>query len=402
MLPVTCLVSADPGILAPLPNLEPLGPVSPSHVIGLQACALREVWAANRIRPLLPTSPAARLGTVAHSLLEEAGRGRFTQTRPGAIERRWDALLDAAEDTATRSWLDRHLVPFATAIPDFEVRRLQAITTARSLTAEASAVENTPLSPHQPPIGCEMAVVTPDERAAGRIDVVCASDDGPILKDYKSGAIYDRANSRRAVKPEYAVQLKLYAAIYAAMTGTWPSRLEVVPISGPPEPVSFTREECEYLLDEAVQLRDRINTLISAGGTLASQIDRLATPSPPVCRYCAYRPQCPPYVKARARDRGAVWPLDVRGHLVEQRKLGNGRLLLVLDSEGTTVHIRGVDPSAERHPALTRMTVGDPLAGFNLRPEGNRASFVEGSFTVFYRVLSPEESDASDSETGAV
>lgn len=380
-------MSADPGVLGPPAELQQLRPVSPSHFIGLQACALREVWAASRIPPLLPVTPAARLGTVAHRLLEEAGRGQFEGAAPGAIERRWDGLLEAAEDSASQSWLDRHLVPLRAAVPDYEVRRLQALSAARAIAAEACSIPHRGDAHDHAPLGCEVPVSTPDGQAGGRVDAVAPSGDGPILKDYKSGTIYDREGAARgAIKPEYAAQLKLCAAIYAAMTGTWPSRLEVVPIAGLPESVPFTREECMGLLNEAIGLRDRINGVIASGGALATQIEQLATPAPRACTHCGYRPQCAAYLEARGRDPGVRWPLDVRGQLIERRMLGNGRLLLGLDSGGTTVYIRGIDPSPERHPALMRMAAGDTVASFNLRPVGSPTSFAEGSFTVFYVV----------------
>jgi hypothetical protein len=353
----------------------------------MQACAVREVWAASRTPPLLPTAPAARLGTVAHRLLEEAGLGYFTGKSSGVVENRWDALLSAAEDEASRSWLDRHLVPFAAVVHDFEVRRLRAIAAARSIAADVAAAKGIDHGSQQYlRVGYEVAVSTPDGRAGGRIDVVCVSDDGPVLKDYKSGGVYDRSSGRNSVRPEYAAQLKLYAAIYAAMTGTWPARLELVPVAGLGEPVPFTPDECVDLLNQAITLRDCINSVVTTNEPMVARAEKLATPAQATCEYCAYRPQCPAYVKSRQHKNGLGWPLDVRGHLVSKQLLGNGRLSLALDSEESTLHVRGIQCSAERHPALSSLNPGDMIAGFNLKQTASPTSFEEGPLSVFYQI----------------
>jgi hypothetical protein len=332
------------------------------------------------------------LGTVAHRLLEEAGRGAFSDMPLEAIEKRWVELLAEAEDLASRSWLDRHLLPLSSSTPDFEVRRLRAISAARTLAGETANGGKRRTKEH-PLVGFEVEVSTPDGRAGGRIDAVSMIDEGPVLKDYKSGVVYGDGSRRRALKPEYAAQLKLYAAIYAAMTGTWPSRLEVVPIAGKPVNVPFTNDECDELLREAISLRGRINDVISSEADLRSRIQDLATPRPDACGYCAFRPQCAPYFTARQREPEARWPIDVRGRLVEQRLLGNGRLLISLDEGGTVKHIRGIDPSPERHPALARPASNELIAAYNLRSAGSTTSFKEGPFTIFYAITEDQEAE---------
>jgi RecB family exonuclease len=352
----------------------------------MEACALREVWAAARELAALPTTPAAAVGTVAHRLLEEAGRGNFSCVPESAIERRWDELLRRAEAACAESWLNRHLVPLATAVPDFEVRRLQALAAAGALAeAAATARSEEPDQPRGLPSGCEVPVSTPDGRAGGRIDLVSQTAGGPALKDYKSGAIHARGAATRDLKPEYAIQLKLYAAIYAAMTGTWPERLEVVPIAGPPEEVPFTQEECHHLLLRALQRRDEINAVVGEDAPLQDRTHRLANPDPSVCGYCPYRPHCPPYRAVLREQREAAWPMDVWGQLTDIRLLGNGRRLLTINTSKDTTYVRGIDPSPGRHPALDTASPGVAIGCYNLRPGGSPTSFTEGPYTTFYR-----------------
>lgn len=364
--------------------LRPLGPVSPSHAVGLASCALREVWAASRAPHLLPLSPTARLGIVAHRLLEESGRGLLSGLTSEEVVARWDEMWGEAEEEASRSWLDRHLVPLAGAIPDFEVRKLRAIARASALAAETTSTTGEGGSRPRSAWGVEVPVASPDGNAAGRIDAVIWTRDGPVIRDYKVGAIHEAVGGGvPGIKTVLSVQLKLYAAIYAAMTRTWPVRLEVVPLVGAPETIPFSADECARLLYEAIRRRDRANRIVESEAPVRIKISQLASPNPSACAYCLYRPACGPYMDAVEPGRGK-WPVDVRGRLVEKRTLGNGRQLLTLEARSETTRIRGVSPIPARHPAVSASALGDLLAGFNLRDEGAGTSFAEGEFTVFY------------------
>jgi hypothetical protein len=319
----------------------------------------------------------------------------FASAPAGAIERRWDELLEAAETEASQDWLQRHLVPVASAVPDFEVRRLQAIAAAGAL-AEQALINPATERAEQPALGCEVRVLTPDGEAGGRVDVVAPAAGGPVLKDYKSGPVMDgESPGQRAVKPAYATQLKLYAAIYAAMTGTWPSALQLVPVAGAAVAIPFTREECEDLLAAALRMRRQINATVTSTNSLEIRMEQLAKPAPGECSHCRFRPNCSPYQAAASRDVTAGWPTDARGSLRERVQLGNGRLLIVLEtSDGDAIHIRGVDPRQERHPALHAVARSEVLAAFNLRRAGSNTSFAEGPFTTFYRAAPPRPSAA--------
>lgn len=372
------------GVLGPVPPVRALGRLSPSHFAGMEGCALREVWSAARTTAAMPTAPAAVVGTVAHRLLEEAGRGDFAADVEPAISRRWDELLGAAETACAMSWLNRHLVPLASTVPDYEVRRLQALAAAKALAqAAAATVSHGPGQSAEPLTGGEVPVATPDGKAGGRIDVVVQTRDGPVLKDYKSGAIYDRGSSR-SVKHEYATQLKLYAAIYASMTGTWPVRLEVVPIAGIAEEVPYTTDESQQLLQHALDLRERINAIVCDTHPLETRIRLLAHPDPGGCGYCPFRPYCPHYRSAKYANPDEPWPLDLWGTLSDLRLLGNGRRLLALETARGVAYVRGIDPSPGRHPALDKAACGDRVGCYSLRPGGSPTTFSEGRYTTFY------------------
>lgn len=372
-------MTPGPGVLPPRPAPRPLPSISPSRYIALRSCPLNAVWTANGARRPLPDSPAARVGTVAHTLLEEAGRGSL---EPDAVERRWSELVEAAEDALGQNWLARHLVPLTGSVPDFEVRRLQAIRRATELAASARERSSIDRGAAQA-VGQEVPVVTPDGLVTGRIDAVVPTPDGLVIRDYKSGAIFDpESGATPKVKEAYAIQLKLYAAMYEAMTGSWPSRLEILPLTGPPEGIAFDPSECVRLLEDAASVLHETNRSVEAGLAEGDVAEVLARPSAINCRFCPFRPWCEPY--QRTPKAGDGWPNDCWGEVRETRRLGNGRVMLTLESEASSVLVGGLDSDPRRHPALPLLEAGLAAAAYNLRrPRGGRA-YTEGPMTVLY------------------
>ncbi len=94
-----------PGVLPQTPSVHPLKRVSPSRFFSLTECPLREVWGASRQQPLLPNSPAARLGSVIHRLLEISGKGLIKNSDPVEIQHVWEGLVRNTEQEMEESWL---------------------------------------------------------------------------------------------------------------------------------------------------------------------------------------------------------------------------------------------------------------------------------------------------------
>jgi len=377
-----------PGILTGSLPLTALKRVSPSRFQSLKDCALREVWAAGGVPPQLPATPAARLGSAIHRLLEEAGKGLLWENGSSVIEKRWEVLVAEAEGAMQLSWLERQFVPLRAAVSDYQVRRLRAIQRAREI---AQCIQTVPLpSGGDPAKGCELWVVTPDGLAGGYIDQVEASPAGPVLRDYKSGHILEAEPVQGAttVKATYEVQLKLYASIYASAVGVWPGRLELVPLHGPVREVAFTDSECQELLRQAREAITSINSLIAEHPPAKAEA-MLATPSPGACRYCVFRPSCGAYRNARERADAEGWPEDLWGRVRDKRVLGNGRILLTLEPSAPGLPlsaIRGRSPDSSRHPALPDLSPGHDAAVFSLRGCGQGGTFQETAWTVIYRL----------------
>lgn len=386
------MATSTEGLLEFEGSVAPLTSISPTRFVAMDQCPLRELWTAARAPQLLPSSPAARLGTVIHRLLEEAGQGAVPGDA-GGVDQRWQELVIEAERAMLDGWLERHFVPLSHSVADFEVRRIQAreralevieTRSAARVRGEGTTVRSVPLH------GCEVPVATADGRVRGRIDAVAVDAGGPVIRDYKSGAIFEPGTgSERMLKKAYEVQLRMYAALYADTTGTWPVRLEVVPVLGSAEEVAFDPEGCTALVEKARITLDNINDMIELSGSDGAMVERLARPRPDVCAHCAFRPACAPYRAARMAG-SELWPHDVWGRLNNVAPLGADRLMMELDCGGQAIRIRNLSSSSDRHPALDLLGPGDQVAVFSARPTGSPVMFAESPFTVIYKV--PERS----------
>jgi hypothetical protein len=234
-----------------------------------------------------------------------------------------------------------------------------------------------------------LPVSSPDGLVRGRIDAVLPSADGPVIRDYKSGAIFEsRLGHSPALKADHEAQLRLYAALYATSRGKWPARLEVVPTAGLAHAVDFDKETCLGLLDQARDTLREVNRVVAgATDTPDSLQAQLATPSPANCAHCPYRPACNPYRRtAAAAQPGSGWPKDVWGRVEDVRQLGNSKFMIAVPMRDYRVRIRGLTPAAGRHPALAGLHQGDSVAVYNLKSSGSEETLLESQFTVIYLV----------------
>lgn len=371
------------GVLTFSPTLDPLPWVSPSRAYSMTHCALREALSGNSIQELLIASPGARLGTVIHRVLQEAGDGRL-EDNPAEVDARWNELVAETERGMRLSWLEQHLVPLRRSVPQFEVRRLQTRERAHEVARAQSAVRASPDT--RPPYGFELGVSTSDGLVRGRIDAVLPSSEGPVIRDYKSGAILEAVGHSDVLKESYAMQLRLYAALYFETFGQWPVRLEVLPVAGEAYVVSYSRTEAAGLVLQAKETLHRVNAVIAATAPHDETQRILANPSGATCMFCSYRPGCLPYrAAARAPGRSGRWPSDAWGTLRRVRDLGNNRRMIELDAGDEVHRVRDLSSDRARHPALQILEPGDPVAVFGLRPTASRVAFTESLFTVIYK-----------------
>jgi hypothetical protein len=198
------------------------------------------------------------------------------------------------------------------------------------------------------------------------------------------------------VKQSFVVQLRLYAALYAATTGNWPATMEIVPLQGEAVQVPFDTADCEALLADAIATLARTNATIAEFATRQEDAEaRLAAPKVTSCRHCLFRPACLPYRQVRTGVMGEeAWPEDVCGDLREMRQLGNGTLLLAVvtgPSGGEVQYIRGITANPARHPALQHLEEGDMVGMFSLRRTSAGGTLSEAPWSVMYKMNYTED-----------
>jgi len=353
----------------------------------MQECLLREVWTASGNNYLLPPPPRAELGSIAHRILEAAGRGELEGVGNEEVDKRWKALVSEAEARMRLSPIRRHHAPLSRSIPDFQVLKLRTCSRALEIAREEHRSSGKPPKPFPRTTGFELWVESDEGELGGFIDRARETSEGVVLSDYKSGAIFKKCS--RELKQAYRIQMQLYAALYRQKTDTWPVRLEVIPLQGESIEVAFEPEHAERLLREAKEFLQTTNKRIDAvrDGTMNTTV--LAVALPEHCRLCLFRPACGEYWDTRQREIDAKWPADVRGILEKFTLLRNGKICLRIrqtDSPSlSSIVVRGITDSVDRHPLLNSMPIGASLAVYGLQRDYRSSDYIETQNTVIYR-----------------
>ncbi len=362
--------------------------ISPTSLPQFLECKLRGVWGATRQPQALPSGPAARLGSVIHRLLEEAGNGSLDPQPASELTDRWNELVRYAEDAMLARPLERRYVPLSKNVKRFEVLRLKALARAKELAEQAaggkSAAVTQPCGPAR--FGFELPVASTDGLIAGKIDRVTQSVAGAVVQDYKSGSIFSDTEGQPAIKHEYEVQLKMYGALYAEQTGDWPAKLELIPLDGDAQEIPFSRDECVNLVGTARSTLNSINGVIHASQGNHDQLeDLLADPSPAACKYCPYRPCCGVYLATLPHDE-SDWPTDIFGRLTSIKSLANGAYILEIRASNDALrYVRDVTETALLDAEISDTDQGKLIGVFNALRTKSPQAFEARTFTTILK-----------------
>lgn len=370
----------------PSTSLKPIRSISPTTFTAIRQCALNVVWQRNGKLPLLPASPKARVGTISHRILAEAGQGRL-DANEAAIAARWHELVVEANSEINSYPLERHLTPLENSVPDMEVRRIRTTRNAFVIAKQAQSIpRNNDRSATPAPYGHEVPVRSTDGLIRGRIDaVVRETSTDLIIRDYKSGALLESdAGGTNQPREAYQIQLKMYAQLYAETFGQWPTSLELASLTGEIQKVPFTKNDCSILLDEARASLRLVNEKV-AEHSRDSLPSMLAKPTPQACIFCRYRPACGPYRLAAAEQGQVRWPTDVMGSVERVTQLGNSRMMLELATDTGSVKIPGLSPGV-RHPVLSHLQPGELAGAFNLRRSRLTGPYSESQLTTVHKL----------------
>lgn len=331
--------------------------LSPSQFSQVQECAYRFVLK-QQGAAALPAGSAAALGNILHRLMQEHYWRPFANTEE--FENAWQRQVVQQEQHLSSNVLTAALVPLARTARGYAVKKailrhnllsqLQplALRSARTDTAKAY-------------LGTEVKLGGTGY-IMGRADLIRPTTDGVELVDYKSGhfTANDLDDEGKVVaKPEYVQQLHLYAALYYAEVGHWPSRLLLVGLNGEELVVPFLPTECLALLAEAQSLAATLEAV-----ALSGEGERLARPGATVCRQCSYRPHCAPYLELIKAAEGYLGS-DVTGVITAIMQRGS-RLILTLTTAAGPLSVQALGATAVRLHTATPVEVGAEIIIFGV------------------------------------
>ena len=299
----------------------------------MKQCQLKEIWGCSQ-KPLLPSSPSGKLGTVVHRIIQFAYQNRISSKKE--FENEWKSSVEKIQNQMLENPVEKHLVPLEISAFNFEVKKILAFNMISPLFGKFSHSGG-----DRSKLSAEKWVQTPDGKAGGKIDLINDTPEGVEIIDFKTGALTDK-DSPAGLKEEYIIQIKMYAALYHAQNSIWPVKLTLEGLNQESYSVDADPSECSRLLHDAKTLLYETNELIDAG----LSPDDFAQPSPEACRFCQYRPSCSKYWKSRTDDK--TWPADEKGNIKSKTVLGNGTFRLSIETSSREIAIRGLSRERNR------------------------------------------------------
>lgn len=333
---------------------SPITFLSPTSYERLRACPLQASFAASPGRGAVSGSASARLGSIAHAVLESV-------VRSGSIRsNRWAQAFDEAWIVQVEKERARDVMGGVDPDrwPDYQLKRARTRRTAAKLREMLLAL----------PAAC---LVLPEEPLSsqggslrGRADLIVR---GPVhaVLDYKSGEVLDAIVG--TIHEAYERQLLLYSYMEAETTGTWPTMLEVIPLTGPAVVVAADPSRASTLARDAAERRSAYNSLVP--GPQPARVSVIA------CPRCPYSARCPAFWLADPSERGPD-VVALRGTV--RRVMRSGDLVTFgietgPDGARSIAVVRAVD--VREHAVAGAIAPDSAVAIVGLRPEEDRGTF---------------------------
>jgi PD-(D/E)XK nuclease superfamily len=276
-----------------LPSPQSLAYTTPSGAATLADCGLRAAYDSDTtFHGSVPSSPAARLGTVCHRVLELAGVGALPPAGDPhwreAFEAAWTEAIAEQEKERQRNPLEAHWPPPA-RWPYYAARKVATRRLCKRISESTSPPgERDGALLNAPEKLQEQRQQAFDGKLRGRADVTRRSPQSAI-EDYKTGSVLDDESAE--IKPQYRTQMLLYAVLEHETTGVWPKHATLIPLRGEPIVIDVDPAEANAAAEAALVALEEYNRRVDND---APAID-LATPTPNACRFCPYAIECPAF-----------------------------------------------------------------------------------------------------------
>ena len=304
--------------LTRLPERHALEYVTPSGAAALAECPLRVAYNQDpALRRQVPSSPAARLGDICHAVLEAAGRGRLKYSPKraewkAAFDEAWAAALDRELKRSRQNAAEAHW-PAPERWPNYAVRKLAARRLCAEVASASSERADMASSGRAEGDVFEASQDAFDGRLRGRADVIRRHPQ-PEIEDYKTGSVFEEDSDE--VKPQYRLQMLLYAVLEHESGGEWPAYATLVPLEGERASIVVDPSEALALAHDALRRLERFNEAVQRGDPL----DGFARASAQTCRFCGFAVVCPGFWTTATPDWAEQGVVAVCGEREEVRE----------------------------------------------------------------------------------
>jgi RecB family exonuclease len=301
---------------APVP--EKRSYISPAAAAGLLSCPLQLAYRDDPLLRQVPSTPALRIGTAAHEVLEKAAAGKLAGA--DGISDAWEAAISAQAAAAGRDPASAGWPPDPRRWPYYAIKRARTVRLAATLAGYARATGD---AKGRGQVRLEQPGTAAGGRLRGRIDVVRL---GPpkVIEDYKTGAIADPETGE--VKDDYRIQMQLYAVIEHERDGVWPAQAVLIPVKGAALTIGIEPSTALGTAEAALAALDDYENAPAAPG-----IWRLAAPSSRLCGRCPFSVHCGPFWDACEEAWQAEGVRAAAGAVTEVSRSGDS-LTLTIDS----------------------------------------------------------------------
>lgn len=247
-------------------------------------------------------STAASLGTVVHSIIEQAWNGKFDGLDPvaqkSALEDNWELLISAQYDELMRTPRLAD-VPQPSSWPGYFEKKTLAVQSAlaiarRSSTDSTITVERSveiEFRPSEIPI---LGVIDRIDDRNGSVSIVDLKTSQP---DHALGP-----------RESYVEQLLFYAFAWWKETGTWPTDLRIEYQDGTQQDVALDKNRATDVVADAVAKLRVFNS------TPKGEFENAATPSKQACRWCNFRGACDSFLSQDFDEETNL--VDFKGHVI--------------------------------------------------------------------------------------
>jgi RecB family exonuclease len=309
--------------LPPPPRVAKLTSISPTRAAALKACPLRVAFAADGAQaPLRRLSPFAALGLATHRLIERASKGEFAGVAKDDLGRTldvaWSDEIENQRKALDAAWPDSE-VPAPRRWPYYEQIRTPLLRWLSERLRGSDPVSEKLRSVSESRAGTlavEEWLQDPNSEMCGRVDRVESMSNGGVrVVDIKSQAFPDTE-----IRESHESQLLIYAFLWHATRGTWPTEGCIQRVNGTRlcTPIDSGRAIAfvSGLLAELAEYNDAVD---QAGLPVA-------TPSTEACLHCDYKVGCPAFF-AVLNPAWDSFMKHVLGHVESVNSVGAGYAL---------------------------------------------------------------------------